>query len=133
MSEVPDRDLASSSAETWDVDDRGNEVPVSEAPRPIAKMQSLTDAEIRSMDTNTKLRAHMVMVLATIFIGLNIGVGALIYIAYTNDVDLLRAKIIAADQRLITEKAYLALIGATVIQVGAGIAAILAYLFPKVK
>ena len=133
MSGDPDHDTVPSSTETWDVDDRGNQVPISEAPRPIAKTQSLTEAEIRSMDMNTKLRANMTMVLATIFIGLNIGVGTLVYIGYVTDVELLRAKIIMADQRLITEKAYLALIGATVIQVGAGIAAILAYLFPKGK
>ncbi len=120
-------------SEEWDLDERGVVVPTSEAPRAIAKTQTLTDAEVRSMDMNTTLRSRMAFVLAVIFIGLNIGVGALVYLAYLNDVEMLRAKIVTPDQRLITEKAYLALIGATVVQVGAGVAAILAYLFPRAK
>lgn len=119
------------SDSTWDFDDKGQPVPVEEAPQITAVTEDLDKAEVLSKNMDTALRMVMALVLAVIFIGLNVGVGILLSKAFSTDVTLLQTKIITPEQRLITEKTYLALIGATVVQVGVGIAAILAYLFPN--
>lgn len=88
-------------------------------------------ASIRASNADTTLRVWMCGVLALIFVGLNVGVGWMVYSAYLSDLELLKLKLIVAEQRVISEKAFIALIGATVVQVGAGIATIVAYLFPR--
>jgi hypothetical protein len=99
-----------------------------------AAKQPLTPTEaasVRGLNTDITLRPWMCLVMALVFVGLNLGVGWMVYVAYVADLDLLRQKLETADQRVISEKVFIALIGGTVVQVGAGIAAIVAYLFPK--
>ncbi len=77
-------------------------------------------AEIDSIHANTNSRTLMVWVIAIIFIGLN-------------DVAQMAAKppLIKPEDRLITTETVMSLIGATVVQVGGAVIAIVAYLFPK--
>lgn len=102
---------------------------------PPLDVKALTPADwagtrIRAANAETTLRVWMCAVLAMVFVGLNIGVGTLVYLAYLSDLDLLKLNVISADERLISEKTFISLIAATVVQVGAGITVIVKYLFP---
>lgn len=88
-------------------------------------------ARIRSMDTNTRVRLWMALAISSLFILLNAAVIFLIWNAFNADISLLREKLIQNDQRLITENVFMSLIGATVVQVGVTLVAIISYLFPK--
>lgn len=94
-------------------------------------LSRLDEVTARGREVDTNLRVWMVGVLAFIFIGLNAGMGLMLYSAFLTDVAHLTAHLIKPDERLITEKTFMTLIGATVVQVGFGIAAVVAYLFPK--
>lgn len=112
----------------WSLDESGTEVPLKATPVALSRMDEVT---ARGREVDTHLRAWMVAVLAFIFIGLNVGMGLMLYSAFLTDVTHLTAHLIKPDERLITEKTFMTLIGATVVQVGFGIAAVVAYLFPK--
>jgi hypothetical protein len=79
------------------------------------------------------LRIIMAIALTALFIGLNGAVVCMVRSAVSHDLEMLAAKTITADQRLITEKVYLALIGGTVAQVAAIVVAMARYLFPSRK
>ena len=88
-------------------------------------------ARIRSMDTDTRVRLWMALVISALFIILNAAVMLLVWNAFQADMSLIRAKLIQSNQRLITDKVFMSLIGATVVQVGVTLVAITGYLFPK--
>ncbi len=73
----------------------------------------------------------MVAGLLVVFFGLNCGMLYMIHAAFSVDVTLLQAKTVTSAERVISEKVFLALIAATVAQVGAGIIVMVNYLFPK--
>lgn len=74
----------------------------------------------------------MVLVIAAIFIGLNWAVIHFVEIAFDQDVALLKAGTVKTPaDRVITTNVFVSLIGATVVQVGVAIIAIVNYLFPK--
>lgn len=97
----------------------------------LGEINEEAKARIRSMDTNTRVRLWMALVISTLFILLNAAVIFLIWNAFNADISLLREKLIQNDQRLITENVFMSLIGATVVQVGVTLVAIISYLFPK--
>ncbi len=97
----------------------------------LGKINEEAKARIRSIDTNTKVRLWMALVISALFIILNAAVIFLIWNAFNADIALLRDKLIENDQRLITENVFMSLIGATVVQVGVTLVAIISYLFPK--
>jgi hypothetical protein len=121
---------------TFDEDIVWNDIPDENHVGPLVRLGPMTPEQhstYLSARTDTRLRVVMVIVLALIFVGLNAGMGYLIHFAYSTDITLIREKLITPDQRSISEKAFMALIGATVVQVGLGIAAVVAYLFPKAR
>lgn len=89
-------------------------------------------AEIDSIKANTNSRTLMVWVIAVIFIGLNGAVMLFVYVAFLNDVAQMAATPpLRPENRLITTEVFMSLIGATVVQVGVAVIAIVSYLFPK--
>jgi len=76
------------------------------------------------------LRALMAFVLVVLFVAINYQVWQLIVQAFESDVELLRAKVIQPDQRLVTDKVLITLITATAVEVAVCIAAVVRYLFP---
>jgi len=97
----------------------------------LGEIDEETRARIRSTDTDTRVRLLMALVISALFIALNAAVIALVWSAFNADISLLRDNLIKNDQRLITEKVFMSLIGATVVQVGVTLVAITGYLFPK--
>jgi len=91
-----------------------------------------TQARVFSLYADTGARILMVCVIAAIFIGLNFAVMKFLMNVFEVDQQLMAAKppIQAAD-RLITTQLLMALIAATVVQVGVATIAIVSYLFPK--
>ena len=90
-------------------------------------------AVVFGMYADTWSRVGMVAVMAIIFVGLNWLVIDFLNGAFAVDVRMLESKppaLLAAD-RLVTSNVLMTLIGATVVQVGVAIAAIVSYLFPK--
>jgi hypothetical protein len=92
-----------------------------------------TKARIRSMDADTRVRLWMAFLIGILFIALNATVMLMVWHAFNADVALLRDHLIRDDRRLITEKVFMSLIGATVVQVGVTLVAITGYLFPKIR
>lgn len=89
-------------------------------------------ALVKSIYADIVARVFMVLVIAIIFIGLNWGIFSLVKDAFTEDVILLKAKVItSAGDRAVTTTVFVSLITATVVQVGAAIVVIVNYLFPK--
>ena len=97
----------------------------------LGEIDEEAKARIRSMDADTRVRLWMAGVISLIFMALNAAVIFLIWTAFGADVALLRDKLIQDSQRLVTEKVFMTLIGATVVQVGVTLVAITGYLFPK--
>ena len=97
----------------------------------LGEINEEAKARIRSMDTNTRVRLWMALVISSLFILLNAAVIFLIWNAFNADILLLREQLIQNNQRLITENVFMSLIGATVVQVGVTLVAIISYLFPK--
>ena len=97
----------------------------------LGEINEEAKARIRSMDTNTRVRLWMALVISSLFILLNAAVIYLIWNAFNADISLLREQLIQNNQRLITENVFMSLIGATVVQVGVTLVAIISYLFPK--
>jgi hypothetical protein len=90
-------------------------------------------AIVFGMYADTWSRIAMVFVMAAIFIGLNWCVVGFLQNAFAADIRMLESKppTLTAADRLVTPNVLMSLLGATVIQVGASIAAIVSYLFPK--
>lgn len=88
---------------------------------------TLENAQAASIKADIWLRIGMAAVVALIFIGLNWAVMGFIRDAFAQDV----AVKATGNDRLVTTEVLMALIGATVVQTGVGIVAILSYLFPK--
>lgn len=86
-----------------------------------------------SINANTISRLLMVLVIAGIFVGLNWAVMAFVREAFLNDMAQIAANppLIKPEDRLVTTQVLMALIGATVVQVGVAVIAIVSYLFPK--
>ncbi|WP_297324572.1 hypothetical protein [Nitrosomonas sp.] len=97
----------------------------------LGEINEEAKARIRSIDADTRVRLWMALVISALFILLNAAVIFLIWNAFNADISLLREKLIQNDQRLITENVFMSLIGATVVQVGVTLVAIISYLFPK--
>ncbi len=97
----------------------------------LGQIDEVTQARIRSMDADTRARFWMVIVITALFVLLNGAVIWLIWQAFNTDVQLLKAKLIPSDQRLITDKVFMSLVGATTVQAGAALVGITRYLFPK--
>lgn len=87
----------------------------------------LEKAQTAGVWADIGLRVLMVVVLAGIFLGLNWTVMEFIRDAFDHDV----ASKLARSDRLVTTELLMTLIGATVVQTGVGIIAIVSYLFPK--
>lgn len=85
----------------------------------------------RRQKWDTHLRIALAIVLIMIFFFVNVGVGWLVHDAYSSELGLLKLQKMSAADRTITPGVFMSLIGASVVQVGAGIATILTYLFPK--
>jgi hypothetical protein len=75
------------------------------------------------------LRAVLAFTLAALFVGINYQAWLLIPRAFESDVELIRAGKITADQRIVTERVLIALIGFTAAEVAVGIAALVRYSF----
>jgi uncharacterized metal-binding protein len=89
------------------------------------------DARILGIHADTFVRCIMALAMIALFFYLNMKVIGLVQDAYNTDITLLNSKVIQSDHRLITEKVFMSLIGATVVQVGVTLVAITGYLFPK--
>jgi hypothetical protein len=74
----------------------------------------------------------MVGVIAGIFIGLNYSVMSFVHEAFLQDLQQMAANppLKPAD-RLVTTNVLMSLVGATVVQVGVAVIAIVSYLFPR--
>ena len=108
------------------------------APRQLAdeeagfgQIDEVTQARIRSIDADTRASFWMVIVITALFVLLNGAVIWLVWQAFNADLQLLKAKPIPSDQRLITDKVFMSPIGATMVQAGAALIGITRYLFPK--
>lgn len=90
-------------------------------------------AIVFGMYADTWSRIGMVIVMALIFIGLNWRVVGFLQDAFNADIRMLESKppTLTAADRLVTPNVLMTLLGATVVQVGVSIAAIVSYLFPK--
>lgn len=77
------------------------------------------------------LRVGMVVVMLGNFVGLEWAILGMVREAVANDTQYITAGLILPDQRLISEKVYMSLIGATVLQTAAIMASISNYLFPN--
>ncbi len=90
-------------------------------------------AIVFGMYADTWSRIGMVVVMALIFVGLNWRVVGFLQDAFAADIRMLESKppTLTAADRLVTPNVLMTLLGATVIQVGVSIAAIVSYLFPK--
>ena len=92
----------------------------------------LEEATAASMKWDIGFRALMLVVVCTIFVGLNWSVMAFVNHALAQDLAQMAAMPpMAAADRLITSNVVMSLIGATVVQTGIGFIAITSYLFPK--
>jgi hypothetical protein len=91
-------------------------------------------ARVLSINADTVSRLIMVAVIAGIFIGLNYAVMSFIKIAFDTDVAQMAGNPpLKPVDRLVTTQVLVSLIGATVVQVGVAVIAIVSYLFPKHK
>lgn len=96
---------------------------------------AVTKARVFGLYADTWARMIMVLVIALIFVGLNWAVMGLLRDAFVSDLKFLAEKppTIKPMERVITTQLLMALIGATVVQVGVAIIAIVSYLFPKTR
>ena len=91
-------------------------------------------AKIFNLYADTWSRIGMVVVISIIFIGLNYKVMSFIDEAFKADIDLIKSKSgFNLSDRLVNAQVIMGLIGATVVQVGVTVIAIVSYLFPKAK
>ena len=97
----------------------------------LSKVGEFHEAKIRSMDADTRVRIWMAVLIDGLFVVLNTAVIFLVWKAFNADIALLKGKLIQSDQRLISENVFMTLIGATVVQVGVTLVAIIGYLFPR--
>ena len=127
--DVPDSDIDS---EYVGAVDHLTKLSQDRARAEIDSVQERARAEIESIKANTSSRTLMVWVIAVIFIGLNGVVMFFVYEAFLNDVAQMAATPpLKPEDRLITTEVVISLIGATVVQVGVAVIAIVSYLFPK--
>lgn len=98
------------------------------------KEGALDEARAESVRSDMFNRKFMVVVLAFLFLVANAAVFTLVFEAFHEDVALLTsAHPISPAERPVTPHVLMALIGGTVVQVGAAIIAIVGYLFPKAR
>lgn len=91
------------------------------------------DEIIAGLRTDRLLRIIMATVMTGLFVALNWAVLHAIQEAVAFDGQQLASKAITPDQRVITEKVYISLVGATAVQVAAAVLTIVRYLFPGTK
>lgn len=94
-----------------------------------SKEESETRARVFGHYADTWSRLLMVVAISAVFLGLNYQVMDFVKSVFRADLDLLKQS--AATPRVITTQVVMSLIGATVVQVGVAIIAIVSYLFPK--
>lgn len=98
----------------------------------VESVGAIDAARASSITADIRLRAIMVLVVSAIFVWLNWQIVELVKEALVHDRLMMSGKApIPAADRLITSNVVMALIGATVVQTGAGFIAITSYLFPK--
>jgi hypothetical protein len=112
------------------VERQSKTVSLSDEVAAVGKLDPKEEAEILSINANTWARLVMVLVIAGIFIGLNWAVMSLVRHAYAQDLEMMKmpGAIFRPEHRVVTTEVF---IGATVVQVGIAIVAIVSYLFPK--
>lgn len=76
------------------------------------------------------LRALLAAVLVGLFVAMNYQGWLLIAQASVSDLELLRSGVIKPEQRLVTERVLMTLIGATAAEVAIGFAAVVHYIYP---
>jgi hypothetical protein len=115
------------------VERQSKTVSLSDEVAAVGKLDPKEEAEILSINANTWARLVMVLVIAGIFIGLNWAVMSLVRHAYAQDLEMMKmpGAIFRPEHRVVTTEVFISLIGATVVQVGIAIVAIVSYLFPK--
>ncbi len=101
-----------------------------DVPSPSERRENEVIAGLR---TDRCLRIIMALVMTVLFVALNWAVIHMIQHAVMLDDQRLAAKIITPEQSTITEKTYIALVGATAVQVAAAVLTIVRYLFPGSK
>ena len=87
--------------------------------------------EVAGMRSDRALRVAASIMMLALLILLNIMVLVLVMDGVRFDQEMIRAKTIISDQRLVTEKTLIALIGGVVAQTAAIVLVIMGYLFPK--
>lgn len=109
----------------------GGPVVLSEVAQGLGSLQQR--AMIWSTNADTISRAFMVLVTAGIFIWLNWAVMHLIARAFDQDMMMMQKfpQTFKPSDRVVSANVFMSLIGATVVQVGVAIIAIVSYLFPK--
>ena len=100
---------------------------------PVIRATITEQATFVSVIVDVISRLGMVIVLAVLFVWLNMTVLNFVMEIYQHDTAQLAAaaKSCSAADRLVTTNVLMALIGATVVQTGAGLIAVVSYLFPK--
>ena len=97
----------------------------------VGKISEMEKAKVGALKADTISRALLVVVIAGIFIGLNWAVIDFVRTAFAADMELLGKGTIKATERVVSTNVFMSLIGATIVQVGIAIIAIVNYLFPK--
>ena len=87
--------------------------------------------EVAGMRSYRALRVAASIMMLALLILLNIMVLVLVTDGMRFDQEMIRAKTIISDQRLVTEKTLISLIGGVVAQTAAIVLVIMGYLFPK--
>lgn len=87
--------------------------------------------EVAGMRSDRALRVAASIMMLALLILLNIMVLVLVTDGMRFDQEMIRAKTIISDQRLVTEKTLISLIGGVVAQTAAIVLVIMGYLFPK--
>lgn len=114
--------------------DRATPVPPLDSPMPTVEVQNLDSTvpaiEIRNLDDDWfNLTKRVAIWFLTLFAISTISIiGLIVYLSYT-DMDMIAHKLIAPADRLVTENVIMTVVGATYVQVGAGMILIVQSLF----
>ena len=103
----------------------------SDGPQPILTAKLGRKLMVWEQGSVIVLRLIAAFLLFGMFFAINFQVWRLISEAFASDAALIVSKAITGEQRVVTEKVLIALIAATAAEVGIGITAIVAYLFPR--
>lgn len=95
--------------------------------------QKIVSDETPAQSALRKQQWWMTCVVSAIFVLLNGAIIALILMQMAFDNDMIREKLMTANDRVVDAKVFMALIGGTVIQTGVAVKTIMGHLFPGVK